>query len=157
MPKLLLALLLSIIASSALGATVYKWMDDEGGTHYGAAPPPDRKAQEIHPAPDPGATDAQHSPKSWQEQEREFRQRRVEQKEDQWQKEQAEAKMKQEERARKESCIAARGNLQILKQGRPVYQLDEKGERKYLSDEERKAQIERSQQDIDRYCPPAGN
>lgn len=160
MPKMLLALLLSVLASSAVGATVYKWVDERGGTHYGASPPPDRKAQEIHPtssAPAPGATDPQHPPKSWQEQEREFRQRRVEQKEDQWQKEQAEAKAKQEERARKESCIAARGNLQILKQRRPVYQVDEKGERKYLDDKERKAQIEQSQKDVERYCPPAGN
>jgi hypothetical protein len=160
MPKMLLALLLFILANSALGATVYKWVDDQGGTHYGATPPPDRKAEEIHPkssAPAAGAGDAQHPQESWQDQEREFLRRRAQRKEDQWQKEQAEARAKQEEAARKESCIAARGNLQILRQGRPVYQLDEKGERKYLTDAERKAQIEQSQRDIERYCPPAGN
>ena len=160
MPKMLLALLLCVLASSALGETVYKWVDEQGGTHYGSTPPPDQKAQEIHPkssAPAAGATDPQHPQKSWQEQEREFLQRRVERKEDQWKKEQAEAKAQQEERARKESCVAARGNLQILKQGRPVYQVDEKGERTYLNDKERKAQIEQYQKDIERYCPPAGN
>ena len=159
MPKMLLALLLCVLASSALGETVYKWVDEQGGTHYGSTPPPDQKAQEIHPkssAP-AGTADAQHPQKSWQEQEREFLQRRVERKEDQWKKEQAEAKAQQEERARKESCVAARGNLQILKQGRPVYQVDEKGERTYLNDKERKAQIEQYQKDIERYCPPAGN
>lgn len=158
MPRMLLALLFSLFAGLALAGTMYKWVDDQGTTHYTDTPPPDRKAQEIQTEPSAPATGpggAQPAPDNWQEEERQFQRRRAIRKEQQWQEEQAAARAKQQAVARKQSCLLARQNLHALQQGRPVYHIDENGRRTYLDDPARAAAIEQARKDIERYCAPA--
>ncbi|ROR35086.1 DUF4124 domain-containing protein [Inmirania thermothiophila] len=54
-PLLVLAAVLAL--PPAMAATVYRWTDDEGVVHYGAAPPPGREATPLQlgrgPAPPP--------------------------------------------------------------------------------------------------------
>jgi hypothetical protein len=46
---------LLLVIGSTCGAEVYKWVDENGVTNYGSAPPPDRKARQL-PKDAPGLT-----------------------------------------------------------------------------------------------------
>lgn len=75
--SLLLALLL--IAAAAIASGIYKWIDDQGITHYSDAPPKAQKATQLdHPAePPPAAPDnaARQPAEDWAQKEQEFRKR----------------------------------------------------------------------------------
>ena len=141
-----LAAILACLAPTAAGQQIYKWVDDRGVTQYTKTPPPGGKAQAIRANPASGKPATE--PKSWKEQEIEFRARQVERAEA----EQAENRTKREATLRRESCTDAHRNLQALQKERPVYALNEKGERQYLDDAQRSAAARRTREFIDREC-----
>jgi hypothetical protein len=157
MPKKLLAPLLLFLAMATVGATIYKWVDEKGVTHYSATPPPNQKAREIQTQPSPpaaGTEGSQPTPKTWQEKEQGFQKRRAEREEAQKREEEEEAKAKREAFARKQGCILARQNLHTLQMQKAVYSINEKGERVFLDDEMRAAEIERMKKEVESYCEP---
>ena len=83
MNKKILLFALSFFALVAVGATLYKWQDDHGVTHYSETPPSDRKAKAISLQPAPPISSGENPPatKSWQEKDIEFRKRRAERQE----------------------------------------------------------------------------
>ena len=54
--------------------------------------------------------------------------------------------------AEKANCAAAQQNLRVLQEGMRMVEIDAKGERSYLDDEQRRQRIEKAQQDIKTYC-----
>lgn len=155
------------IAAAALGTTLYKWVDDKGVTHYSETPPAKQKAQEIRIQPPPsGAGDSRPPqapptpgaeagtaapPKTWQEKalEAQLRREAAEKKE-----EAEQVRVQELARRRKERCVWARQNLHTLQTDRPVYQINEYGERAYIDDAKRAAEIERMKQEIQANCDP---
>ncbi len=69
-----------VCAVTVFGAGVYKWVDEEGVTHYSDVPTREKKAREldIKPVLTPGPEVAKPLPKTWQQQEQEFQKRRAE-------------------------------------------------------------------------------
>ena len=131
------------------GQQIYKWVDDKGVTQYTTTPPPTGKAQAIKTAP---ASPAPAAPapraKTWQEQEIEYRARQVEHAEA----EHKEKRAQQDTARRHAACITAQRDLRNLKEQRPVYVQDEKGERQFLDDAQR-ASAERKIRDfVEREC-----
>ena len=127
-------------------AQVYKWVDDKGVTHYGERAPQGRKADEVQQRlANPGSSPGGAAQPSWKEQDLAFRKRRIEA-------EQAEVKEKQREAAQREACNRGRDQLAQLRGARRVYRMDEKGERVFQTDEERKASIERLEQLVSERC-----
>lgn len=125
---------------------MYKWVDEQGRTHYGERPPQGRKAQEVeqrlaNPGPAPGKA----AEPDWKAKDLEFRGRRIEA-------EQAEAKQKQQEAAQLQACNQARDQLAQMRMARGVYRLNEQGERVYQSDEERRASMARLEAQIAQRC-----
>ncbi len=60
--RAMLVLMLSIINANLVHAAIYKWVDDEGNTHYTQQPPPEGISQETIKPPakiDQGATQEQ--------------------------------------------------------------------------------------------------
>lgn len=53
MPKRLLVLLLLFLAMATLGASIYKWVDEQGKTVYSDKPPHGKAAQPVNIAPQP--------------------------------------------------------------------------------------------------------
>jgi hypothetical protein len=53
---------------------------------------------------------------------------------------------------RLQQCLIAQQNLHTLEIRRPVYHIDEHGERVYLDDEQRAAEIARMRTEIEIYC-----
>jgi len=145
-----LALLVVVLT---LGATVYKWVDEKGVTHYSETPPAsEQRAKKIEVQPSSPAAGAEAGRKSWQEKEVEFQKRQAEREEARKQEQAAEAAARRDARIREERCAAAKKNLETLQIRRPVYRLDEKGERVYLDDPGRAAEIARMKKEIETYC-----
>ena len=156
-PNLLLALGL-LLCAAPTSAQMYKWVDDKGVTHYSESPPPGRKAQQVQTtpsSPSPSTTPKPAEPAAtWADKERALRQRTIE-------REYAEEKRKKKEDAekyevamRKERCMDAQGALRALNEKRPVYWINEKGEREFLADSDRPQALERIKQKIEIYCKP---
>lgn len=133
-------------------AQVYKWVDDKGITHYSESPPPEKKdqAKKIDTAAPAGfGISNAKAAKSAQDLETEFKQRRVARE----QETQKEAKAASDERKEAErKCNKARRSVAELRNPVPLYDFNEKGEKVYIEDDQRKAAIEADEADIKRYC-----
>jgi type IV secretory pathway VirB10-like protein len=136
-----LAATLLVLALPA-AAAMYKWVDEKGVTHYSETPPPEgtaaKKIDIAPPPPSSGSTGRPETADDWKTRELEYRQRRLK-------KESAEAaeKAKADKTAadRKNLCVTAQNKLDILQGGGGIYHLNERGERVFLSDDERAAEI----------------
>lgn len=152
--KKLLLILLALCSASAF-AGLNKWVDANGKVHYSDSPPPPNvKAQTLRtptetaaPASDAAAS-APAAPKTIAEREAELK------KAQQAKKEAAEAAAKEQEKkeAEREYCESAQQSLRTLQDGTRMVELDAKGERSYLTDEQRRQRIEKIQQDIQKSC-----
>lgn len=144
---LLLGLLLCAVP---LSAGMYKWVDENGVTHYSENPPPGRKARQIQAPPSTDPKPAEPA-STWGERELDFRRRSIE-------REQAEEKKrgKEAERValRKEACLDAQHMLEALSIERPIYRMNEKGEREYMADGTRAAAVRRMKENVETYCTP---
>ena len=141
---LLLSLLLTPWAASA---EMYKWIDEKGRTVYSEQPPPDGKGTKLDirtsPAsPGTAATD-------WKQKEQDARQTRIT-------KDQEEQNQKAQEQnvnsARKSNCIESQRQLNIAQTPRPVFQVNDKGEKVYLDDTARQKEIDGWAANVKKYC-----
>jgi len=117
---------------------IYKWMDEKGVTHFSEHPPPDgRKATKVEPKVTPPSSTP---PKEdWKAREQQMRKQRIEKgQKDDYQR----AKAHNEMAERTNKCNHARRQLRILSTLVPVYSVNEQGERVYLEDKERAAEVE---------------
>jgi len=146
--RLATALLLALLAQTALAADIYSWRDKDGRVHYSDVPPPapvqPRSIGSAGPAPAPAAA----APARPANQELEFRKRRAQAAE-------AEAKLAKEkadaENARAQ-CDQARGQLATLESGRRIAQYNSAGELEVLDDAQRAANIERARAAVASWC-----
>ncbi len=159
---LALALGLALAGGLSLALPVaaqWLWKDEAGHVVASDQPPPvDTPPSRIlkspragNPAPaaapstDPAKAEA---PRSTADKELDFRQR---------QKDAAEAAKKNDEeaakaRAMQENCTVVRGNLAGLQAGGRAARVNERGEKTYLDDAQRQAEINRAQGQIAQYC-----
>jgi hypothetical protein len=124
---------------------MYKWVDEKGVTHFSETPPPDgAKAAkiEVKPiAPDKTPQD------NWKQREAESKQRRA------VQANQDEAARKQEEQQRVRKCRDAQRYADQLQNYSRIFHLNEKGERVYMEEKDRAADLAEARRDVARYCP----
>lgn len=123
----------------------YKWIDENGRTHFSDVPPPDRKADKLTIRPqvpeDPQAAARQ---RDWQTQLQDSNLRNAQQ--------QAQQEAAERDRAMMErNCSNARGELNMLQRGR-VFRTGPNGERQYLEDNDRPAALSAAQEKVARYC-----
>ena len=141
LPQFLLLLLLAGNVSAAM----YKWVDEDGNTHYTQAPPPgDIQAETIAPPPE---VDTKQAVKQLQE---------MQEKSEDYQKQQQEAaeeqRKKEEEIARKKAnCELAKKRLASYTEPRVKF-VQPDGTRVRATEEERQEQIKKSQEMIDEFC-----
>ena len=140
----LLSLALLPLAASA---EMYKWVDANGRTVYSETPPPDGKASKVDirpsgPSAPAGTTD-------WKQKEIDARQTRIT-------KEQQEQNEKANEQnaasARRNNCLESQRQLNIAQTPRPVFQVNEKGEKVYLDDTARQREIDGWAANVKKYC-----
>ena len=140
---------LAIVLAAALPAAaqaLYKWVDEKGVTHYSESPPEKGSAAKIELKVPPGGAPAAPD---WKEREIESRKQRIER--DSKAGEQA-AREARETAERARRCRAAQVALDLLRNGRRVYKLDDKGQRVYLEDGQRPALIQERERDARENC-----
>lgn len=143
-----LAFVLLGLAVFAANGQVYKWVDEHGRTHYSETPPPDKKdAKKIDTGP---AAPTVPPPKvDWKQKEMDAKRRGLE-------KQQADdaagRQQAYDENQRKNRCQGAQRDLRILEMEAPIFHINEKGERIYLHDKNRPAEIARARREVDTHC-----
>lgn len=151
-------LILALAISGNSYAELNKWVDENGKVHYSDQPPPARvKAEKLRPvysapaieaASGVPAASAPAAPKTFAEREAEYKKAQQTKKEaaDKAAKEQADAEMN------KTNCNIAQQNLRALQVNSRITDVDAKGERSFMSDEQRHQRIEQAQQAISTFC-----
>ncbi|PHN30796.1 DUF4124 domain-containing protein [Pseudomonas phytophila] len=138
-------MIIAAIVALALGTTaqaaqIYKWVDDQGVTHFDAQPPAGRQTQQIDTQKPPAVPTTGNSKAAIDE---EAEQRAVD--------DVVKKKITQEEGRRAEDCKILRTNLSQL-QNNPRVREQVEGGLKRLSEDERQVRITETQQAIKDYC-----
>jgi len=145
MKGLLIYLILTLPALAQ--AEVYRWVDSEGRTHFGDRPPTQAASQEVQveSAParvDNAARDRQQKMNVFLEQKQQERdQRRA-----------ADAKAEKQAAKRAELCTKMRARLKHLDSVSTFYNLNEEGERVFVSESENTRIRERFRKKVNETC-----
>ncbi|TAN72328.1 MAG: DUF4124 domain-containing protein [Gallionella sp.] len=143
-----LFILLMLSGANAF-AGLNKWVDENGKVHYSDQPPPANvKSETLRSTSAAASASAPAAPKTIAEREAELKKAR------QAKKEAAEKAAKEQAAAEaiEANCAAARQNLRTFQSGIRMAEVDAKGERSYLSDEQRQQRIAKAQQDVGTFC-----
>jgi len=143
--KNLLFFLLLLVAGAA-SAEVYRWVDEQGQVHF-----EDRSQSQSATGARSYAPPASAADNPQQRMDKTRKLLNAYQAERQQAREQKQQRQ-QEQAKRTRQCAIARDRLRQYQQYGAVYRLDEAGKRVYLSEQERAALIQRSRDDIARWC-----
>lgn len=136
-------------AGTSLAAKYYKWVDENGVTHYSAQPPAAGQGEIIKVKSGP-SSDKDQAMKRLEER-REKLQQDAERRANPEKDLQAEADKKNAE-ALKEQCERTRKNLKIMKESARVRELGPDGEGRVLPEEERQQRVKDAQEFINQNC-----
>lgn len=133
-----------LISSISL-AEMYKWVDEDGNTHYTQSPPPEgMEGTTIKPPPKVNVRQAQ---KELETRKRLLADMEKERKE----KQQATIKKQQEEKQQKAKCEQARARLASYERPR-VNLIDEEGNPIRATEEQRQAELAKSRELVEKLC-----
>ena len=127
---LTLTLLLAVVPGVAISASVYKWPDENGVTHFGDRQPTGSKAERVN-VRSGTSTDASGNRQSPQERLQNLEERQSEEAEQRQESAVEQARRKQ----REANCATARSNLELIERNARI-RIEENGEQRYLSQEE---------------------
>lgn len=142
---LLTAVLLAV--AGTVSAQAYKWRDADGKLHFSDKPPANAKADKLDIKPAvPENPDAVKQAQAMQAQRESaaFAEKQAKQK--------AAIAAEKEQRQNDNKCLSARRSLDTLNRQRPVYRVGKDGERHYLEDDARAAEIQKKQALANQYC-----
>lgn len=143
---------LCIVLSQGAGAAVYRWVDEHGRVQFGDRPPAREEVEQIElkvpPPSSPGSTPAQTPA-----QRREVQQKMLDAyRDEREQRQQRRERQAAEQARRKRACIEARDRLRLYRSTSALYELDEQGNRRYLSDEGYEAALAQAREEVARLC-----
>lgn len=144
---------LALAPAAADEGTIYKWRDKEGNVHYTDCPPPPGCANETVAAePAPSEQQIRQARERLDRLLAEQEQSAAGREQERLERERRQVAAMQVAVARKRACIAAQQNLHALLMNRPVYSINEQGEREFLDDAAHKAEIEHQRQLVRDNC-----
>ncbi len=137
--------LLLILNSGEINAEIYKWIDAQGKTHYGDKPVGNAKEMDVDVTKQGNLKT--NSSRAWAQK------RLLESYADDRKREkEASDKKKKEKKRREKNCVLLKDKMREYNRARSLYDLDKKGNRTTLSNEERlKAEMELKNK-IKKYC-----
>ena len=149
--SIILMLMLLGASQSAFAGKIYKWVDSEGKIHYGERPPAGNGQQMRVPrnpprgaTPAPSATTGENKDAASKFLESVAAERK--------EKNEAADKAAKNKEIADKNCSRARKNVATLKQGGRRYEMDEKGERKYMSEEDIQKRLKESEAMVKEWC-----
>lgn len=130
-------------------ADIYKWVDDEGRVQYSDTPPGENQGERVEVRDQPDQEDIEEA--------RARLDRLVngdsDPEDDPTDEPATQASsVEADDQARRRNCEMAKRNLRYLEQQRPVYRTNADGEREYLDDGARSAQVDLARTHIAKYC-----
>lgn len=146
MRRLILSSLLLALAAPAMAGSIYKWVDAQGTTHFGTQPPQGVEAQRVNPVISQPATPAPAAPASpASEAANAGAAKQAEIEKD------VKAQIAAEQERLESHCLQVRTNLAQL-QNNPRVRVEENGETRRLTEEERQSRIAEAQKTISENC-----
>ncbi len=142
---LMLTLLMALVPGIAHSASVYKWTDENGVTHFGDRQPTGSKAEQVSVRSGKGSTNRTSPQEQVQAMEQEAEKRQLTERE--------RAEMEAIRKQREANCATAEANLKIIDSNARI-QVEEDGERRYLSPEEIADQRMRFEKIAEENCGP---
>lgn len=143
-------------AGAAWAQTIYKWVDRNGVTQYSSAPPPaGASAVRVPVPPPPSAEAASQAKAAAQRASDEAKRREADRLREQADKQLRDSGARSSAADRLQRCAKAREQLEVLTKPAPVYRHNERGERIYLEDSARDAEIGRLRSEVAMYCSRA--
>ena len=130
------------LCGNAMAAQVYKWVDAQGVTHFGAQPPQGQQVETVNTVVAPGKSVTPPAP-AVQENDAEPDQRTIDRK--------VKQQVAAQEAERKRYCETLRTNLAQL-QNNPRVRVEENGETRRVTEEERQARISETRDKIAENC-----
>lgn len=141
---LTLAFILAAAPLAASAASVYKWTDENGVTHFGDRQPTGQQAEQVSVRSGTSSGSQGQSP---QEQLEELEARQADEAEKREESAVEEARRKQ----REANCSTAQSNLRILDRNSRI-RIEEDGEQRYLSPKEIEEQRQKFKEIADENC-----
>ncbi|MGH8752825.1 MAG: DUF4124 domain-containing protein [Burkholderiales bacterium] len=157
MLRILISFVLALLAATNAYCEVYKWVDPDGTVQYSDQPPSGATQEEIldirSGATSGSGTGTQKAPgpKTYIEQDAEFRKRQVEAEEKRAKEQKALADAKE----RQQNCERAQASLRALQTGIRATRVNDIGEQIFLDDNMRQQEIAVAQKSADSWCNPA--
>lgn len=150
-PGLNCCLLWLLFVASAGEGAIYRWVDQQGRVHYGSQAPTDQaeqldidESEAPPPAPDMQLLDRERGRQ---------RDRLLEHYRDQReQKRRAADKQAEEDQRRQQNCAKAQRRLVRYQRSSAIYETMEDGSRRFLSQQEYDAELERMRQAVQQWC-----
>ncbi|MGL4315282.1 MAG: DUF4124 domain-containing protein [Pseudomonas sp.] len=134
--------LLLALSTSAMAGQIYKWVDAQGNTHFGAQPPEGQQAAEVNPNISQPKTASPPAPK--------LEDSKLDAEQEQLDEEAMQAAAKQD-KERKTFCEQTRKNLAQLK-ANPRLRVTENGETRRLTEDDRQERMAKSEASIKENC-----
>lgn len=155
--KIILKLILAgcLLWSIQASAEIYKWRDEKGVMNYSDVPPQSgaNSTQKIKAATVPNDVPLTRSDAYQREEAASANRKPVENRESAPSAE-AEALKAMQERLKAQNCAAARSNYRNYAVGGRMQNVNESGQKEYLTDDQIREGQARAQQEIDENCPP---
>jgi hypothetical protein len=129
------------LCGNAMAAQVYKWVDAQGVTHFGAQPPQGQQVETVNTVVAPGKSVTAPAPASQEKSEPD--QQSIDRK--------VKQQVAEQEAERKRYCETMRTNLAQL-QNNPRVRVEENGETRRITEEERQARITETRDKIADNC-----
>jgi hypothetical protein len=151
--KTILSILALVVCAVSLPTfasdTVYKWKDASGRVHFSDQPMRDADTEEMRVMPSrPAAAD--ESEEAAEDEETVEDEETATKATDKAAKQ---AEMEQQQKQiREQNCKIARQTLDHNESIERMYRVDSSGERVFLSDEEREMVLDKSRQDVEKWC-----
>jgi len=145
---LLLTVLMAAAPGLATSASVYKWTDENGVTHFGDRQPTGQNAEQVN-VRSGTSQGAGGQRRSAQEQLGELQEQQAAEQQQREESAVEEARRKQ----REANCATARSNLEVINSNARI-RVEENGETRYLSPEEIEQQRQKFQEIADENCGP---
>jgi len=146
---LLLTVLMAAAPGLASSASVYKWTDENGVTHFGDRQPTGRNAEQVNVRSGTSQGTAGAQRRSAQEQLGELQEQQAAEQQKREESAVEEARRKQ----REANCATARSNLEVINSNARI-RVEENGETRYLTPEEIEQQRQKFQEIADESCGP---
>lgn len=143
-----------LLCSLQAEAEIYKWRDEKGVMNYSDVPPQSGPTgtQKIKAATVPNDVPLTRSD-AYQHEEAASANKKLPENRESAPSAEAEALKAMQERLKGQNCAAARSNYRNYAVGGRMQNVNENGQKEYLSDDQIKEGLARAQQEIDENCP----